>query len=366
MSDAVIVGAGIFGLSCAVTLADRGWTVTLIDRDLSWQRASSGGDTRLMRLSHGGDDWHRDSARRARRGWLEWAERTGTELLRETGVVWMSNRTDGWVGRSRAALLAAGDPIEDLGEDQLGALLPGVNPAGIEMTYLELSSGVLFADRTREGLLSLLRSLGARIVSEAVRNEDGVPVGRDEPHRADVTIWACGPWLEQLFPGLVNIEVTQQDLVNVAAPIGWRNAPAWIDLSTTWYGTGDVGTGVKVADDRPGPRLDPTASDRRVDDQTVDGVRQFLEHRFPSMHQMPVVATRVCQYSRTRDSEFIVAAHLHHEDTWIVGGGSGHGFKHGPAFGEYVADVVEGVMDPLPRHGLAPRPSSAGLRMDGG
>ena len=92
--------------------------------------------------------------------------------------------------------------------------------------------------------------------------------------------------------------------------------------------------------------------------------REFLRGRFPSLEAMDVVSTRVCQYTRTLDSEFIMAAHPDHTSAWIVGGGSGHGFKHGPAFGEYVADAVEGTVEPLARHGLGPRRPAGGLRMD--
>ena len=364
MADAVIVGAGIFGLSCAISMADRGWSITVIDRDFSWGRASSGGDTRLLRLSHGGDDWHRDSARRARSGWRTWSERTSTELFRETGVGWMSDDTDGWVARSRAKLLGEGDRIDDLDHGALRSLLPGIDPSGISLAYLETGAGVLFAERSLQALRSHVASLGVRMVEDRVNIRAGTAVGADTAYGADVTIWACGPWLGSLFPGLINVEVTQQDLVNVAAPVDWHNAPAWLDMSTTWYGTGDVGTGIKVANDAPGPSLDPDHEDRQLGERAVTDVGEFLGRRFPGLAGMGVVATRVCQYTRTLDSEFIVAPHPEHVSTWLVGGGSGHGFKHGPSLGEYVADAVEGNVQPLARHGLGPRSVAGGLRMD--
>lgn len=364
MSHVVIVGAGIFGLSCAVSLTDRGWRVTVVDRDLSWDRASSGGDTRLLRLSHGGDTWHRESAQRARAGWQTLSDRTSTELYRETGVVWMTDTNDGWVARSRQALGEAGDRVDDLDHDALRELLPGIDPTGISLAYQEVHAGILFADRTRRALHSHLESLGVRFVEDRVESRDGRAVGGRETYGADVTLWACGPWLDRVFPSLVETAVTQQDLINVAAPAGWHNAPAWLDMSTTWYGTGDVGTGIKVANDAPGPPLDPDDERRSVHSDAESDVRGFLRRRFPSLAGMNVVATRVCQYTRTPDSEFIVAAHPEHPDAWIVGGGSGHGFKHGPALGDYVADAVEGAAEPLARHGLGPRIHDASLRME--
>jgi len=48
------------------------------------------------------------------------------------------------------------------------------------------------------------------------------------------------------------------------------------------------------------------------------------------MNDAPLLETRVCQYENTTDHNFIVDRHAANTNVWIVGGGSGHGFKHGP------------------------------------
>ncbi len=58
------------------------------------------------------------------------------------------------------------------------------------------------------------------------------------------------------------------------------------------------------------------------------------------MKDAPLVESRVCQYENTTDHNFIVDRHPDNENVWIVGGGSGHGFKHGPALGEMVRNPV--------------------------
>ena len=70
--------------------------------------------------------------------------------------------------------------------------------------------------------------------------------------------------------------------------------------------------------------------------------RAFLKHRFPDLADMPISETRVCQVTDTVDSDFIADAHPESNHVWIVGGGSGHGFKHGPAVGEYTAKRILG------------------------
>ncbi len=54
----------------------------------------------------------------------------------------------------------------------------------------------------------------------------------------------------------------------------------------------------------------------------------------------PLIETRVCQYEQTPDSHFIVDRHPANENVWLLGGGSGHGFKHGPAVGEMMAELI--------------------------
>jgi len=72
-------------------------------------------------------------------------------------------------------------------------------------------------------------------------------------------------------------------------------------------------------------------------------VRQFLAQRFPGLKDAPLLETRVCQYENTSSGDFLIDRHPAFDNVWLVGGGSGHGFKHGPALGEYVAArVVEG------------------------
>ncbi|MFY9909507.1 MAG: FAD-dependent oxidoreductase, partial [Candidatus Sulfotelmatobacter sp.] len=54
----------------------------------------------------------------------------------------------------------------------------------------------------------------------------------------------------------------------------------------------------------------------------------------------PLIETRVCQYEQTPDSDFVVDRHPRMGNVWFLGGGSGHGFKHGPALGEMIAGLV--------------------------
>ena len=106
-----------------------------------------------------------------------------------------------------------------------------------------------------------------------------------------------------------------------------------------------------MADDTRGPEFDPTSGQRLVSEDSLAAARRYLAYRFPGMKDAPLVETRVCQYENTTDHNFIVDRHPAGANVWIVGGGSGHGFKHGPALGEMVARLVlkDETADPLYR-----------------
>jgi glycine/D-amino acid oxidase-like deaminating enzyme len=119
------------------------------------------------------------------------------------------------------------------------------------------------------------------------------------------------------------------------------------------YGVPDVeGRGLKIALDRHGPPFDPDGG-ARAPGETFDAVRAYVERRFPALAGAPIVGAEVCQYENTSNGDFLIDRHPSLENVWIVGGGSGHGFKHGPAVGEYAARLVEGGAAPEPRFLLA-------------
>jgi sarcosine oxidase len=85
----------------------------------------------------------------------------------------------------------------------------------------------------------------------------------------------------------------------------------------------------------------------------VAEARVFLGERFPVLRNAPLNEFRVCQYENTSSGDFLADSHPHLKNVWLAGGGSGHGFKHGPAVGEYVAARVLGGAAAEPRFSLA-------------
>ena len=120
--------------------------------------------------------------------------------------------------------------------------------------------------------------------------------------------------------------------------------PVWIDRrEQIFYGIpGNQWRGFKIADDTRGAPFDPTTGERVVSAEGLRSAREYLGFRFPELEGSPLLESSVCQYENSPDQDFIVDRHPAAENVWIVAGGSGHGFKHGPAMGELVAANVLG------------------------
>jgi sarcosine oxidase len=355
--SAVIVGAGIFGTSLAYRLARDGWEVSLYERhEPGHAGAASGGESRLIRYAHGADAWYSRSAWRSRELWRELEAETGRELLVECGLAWLAHSEDGWEAESQAVLEAEAIPVERLAPEAGRDLFPSFDPTGLAFVLWEPNAGVLRAREATKATAEAAERAGVRIVRE---------VARPGELEGDVVVWAAGAWLRELFE--LPIRVTKQDTLYFGAD-GWPTPPlpAWVDYERAIYGHGDLDAlGIKVAPDQEGPAFDPENGERTVSAETETAARTYLAERFPDLRNAPLVHATVCQYALTTDTNFVVAPHPERDGEWILGGGSGHGFKHGPSLAEYVARVVTGVETAGDQFGLGPREHGPSLRTAG-
>jgi len=363
--SAVVVGAGVFGASIAGALVQRGWAVQIIERFSPGHVRSSSHDTsRLLRMGHGTeelpDHWYTRSALRSRALWLEIGQDEGVELFVPCGALWMARSENGFESQSASDLSALRIPAERLDPVNAGLFFPDVRHDDLAFVLYEPLAGVLRATTCVSTLIARAVRHGAVLRNGRARpTPNGVRLD-GEVLRADRVVWACGPWLASLFPGLVDLRSVKQSVFYFGVEPAWATPglPAWLDDGADSYGLGDLdGHGFKAvhAPPRAGPELDPDDLVRVHEADALDRTRQVLGHRFPSLAQAPMVAAKVCQYELTPDQHFIVAPTDDTHTDWIVGGGSGHGFKHGPALGHYVADLLEGRQRPRAAFGLGRR-----------
>jgi glycine/D-amino acid oxidase-like deaminating enzyme len=354
MGSAVIVGAGVFGSSLAWWLARGGTDVTLVDRfEPGDPRTTSGGESRLIRCGHGADPHYTASARRAWTLWRELEAECGEELLVECGLTWMAHGDDGWEARTIATFERQGIPYERLAPDAGARLFPSWSADGLAFLLHEPEAGVLRAQRAVRALARRAVAHGAELVRAAARPE-GAAARLDDGRvlEADVVVWACGPWLGRLFREHVEIRSTRQELFFFDGGPAWAapGVPAFVDFDQAIYGTRDIdGLGVKAAPDFDGPPLDPDAELPPASAAGEASARRFLAERFPALAGARLSGSKCCRYELSPDAHFVAGALPEHPSVWLLGGGSGHGFKHGPALAEQVAAALAGTA-PLPPH----------------
>jgi glycine/D-amino acid oxidase-like deaminating enzyme len=359
----IVVGAGVFGASLARQCALSGWDVTLVEAVTPGHvRAGSGDESRIIRCGHGADEWHTASARRA---WALWHE-IDPSLVVPSGVLWFAHREDGWEAASERTLRALRIPCSRVDPREM---FPSFAGDDVGWGLFEPEAGVLRARDATRVLAEQAVAAGASLVS-AVARPFGADVALDDGRvlEADHIVWACGAWLPRLFEGL-DLRITQQDVFYFGASAEWRTpgVPTWVDYDEAAYGTGDVdGRGVKVCSDREGPAGFDVDGDRIPLVEHERRARELLALRFPALTRAPLVGTRVCHYELTADTRFLIAPHPAYDGrVWLLGGGSGHGFKHGPALAERVERWLAGAEAPEPMFGLGARVADRALRTAG-
>jgi glycine/D-amino acid oxidase-like deaminating enzyme len=352
MRRVVIVGAGTFGASLAWIVAGRGDEVVLVDQFAPGDtRATSGGETRLIRCSHGADADYTAMARRARTLWRELEAESGEHLMDECGVSWFAHREDGWEADSARVLERLEIPIARLAVEAAATRFPSLGTDDLAWVLHEPEAGVLRAQLAVQALAAQAAARGARIVrGRGAPERDTVVLDDGSVLEGDRIVWSCGGWLASLFGELVQLKVTRQELFFFDGGPAWADAPAWVDYERAAYGTGDVDAlGVKVATDAEGPPLDPDADLPPASAEGERGARAYTADRFPALAGAPLKGAKTCRYELSPDSRFVAAPHPEHGSVWIVGGGSGHGFKHGPALAERLVAAWDGA-EPMPAH----------------
>lgn len=359
-TDLLVVGAGAMGSWTAYRAREGGGrSVTLLDAfGAGHSRATSGDETRIIRASHGPDRFYTRWSRRAREAWLAYGEAWGVPLMLPTGTLWFAAEADGYEARSAESLAAEGVPFERVSPEELEARWPQVSGAGLAWALYEPEGGTLMARLGCQAVVQAYQGLGGRYGVAAVRPGRArggrlldVVDGAGRRWSADAFVFACGPWLRWLFPEHLEpiLRVTKQDVLYVGPPRGDtrfrpETMPSWVEYARAYYGIGAVSDrGFKLAPDRYGPVFDPTDGERVVDPDAIRLARLYLAERFPALAAAPVIETRVCQYETTPNSHFIIDRLPGFENVWLAGGGSGHGYKHGPRIGEYLVARLGGA-----------------------
>ena len=379
-----VVGAGAFGGWTALHLRRRGARVTLLD---AWgpgnSRASSGGETRVIRGLYGRDRVYVEWVVRAFALWREHERAAGQQLYHPTGALWLFRGDDAYARASAPLAREAGLPVEQLALDEAARRFPQVRLDGIRHVWLEREAGYLLARRGCATVVERFvaeggeyRELAVRPVARGGNRMTALALSDGSSLAADAFVFAGGPWLGRLLPDWLggeasgagaaggstgaparaHVRPSRQEVFFFGTPAGdprWSEGamPTWIDFGSEriFYGIpGNERRGFKVADDTRGEAFDPDAGERTPAPDALARARALLAERFPDLAHAPLLESRVCQYENSPDGHYLIGAVPGVDNAWLAGGGSGHGYKLGPAVGEHLASLVLGEAEPIP------------------
>jgi len=366
----VVIGAGVFGSWTAHHLLAAGNRVTLID---AWgpahTRASSGGESRLTRGAYGKDAIYTRMAMDSLPQWKALSDVSGLPIFIPSGVLFFFPTEEPYFRETVEAHEQVGLPSEVLGQSEMAKRFPMFDFDGITAGLYEPSFGALMARRAVQTLVEWFVRAGGTYLTAGATAPDGfgelneLRLASGERIGADLFVFALGPWLPKLFPQVIGQRIlpTRQEVFYFAAPagdprFGPANMPCWVDFNhgDMFYGFPDLeGRGVKLAHDLHGVCVDPDTQDRRPTESALVEVVAFRDRRFPLLKGAPLTAAEVCQYENSSNGDFLIDFHPSLKNVLLVGGGSGHGFKHGPGVGRYASELLFGSVQPEPRFSLA-------------
>ena len=365
--DVAVIGAGVFGACTAWHLAKRGKRVLLLEAyGPGHSRASSGGESRIIRMGYGADELYTRWSQRSLGQWKEFFAKTRQPLFLETGVLWMAGKNDARLRETAATLKRCGVVFEEYDRAALEKKYPQIALEEIQKGIFEPHSGVLMARRAVAAVVEDAVRLGVEYRCTQVSNPrearkvEHITTSQGERIVAGQFVFACGAWLGKIFPDVLGARIfpSRQEVFFFGIPAGETrfappSLPTWLFQEDLVYGMPDIESrGLKIAFDEHGERVDPDTQSRIVSPEMTKAVREYVARRFPALRDAPIVETRVCQYENTSSGDFLIDRHPEMENVWFAGGGSGHGFKHGPAVGEYLAGQLLDGAQSEPRFSL--------------
>jgi len=369
--DSIVIGAGVFGAWTAWQLRKAGQRVLLVDAfGASHARASSGGESRMTRASYGADEIYTRMAFDSLAPWKWLSEQSGLPIFHPIGVVFFFQKREPYVEQSIEVHKRLELPTVELDRAALEQRFPQVFWKDIEVGLFEPGFGVLMARRAVQTLVRQFVKSGGEYRVAAVKPPDAskplpqIELSDGSALSAAKYVFACGPWLPKLFPRLLGPRIfpTRQEVFFFGTPAGDARftspaLPGWADFNNgdIYYGMPDIeGRGFKVAHDQHGPAIDPDRGDRIASPGALADARAYLARRFPALAHAPLNEERVCQYENSSNGDLLIDRHPRWPNAFLVGAGSGHGFKHGPAVGRYAAELVtDRLAKAEPRFNLA-------------
>lgn len=378
MWDVIVVGVGAMGSSACWHLARRGVRVLGIDRfSIPNAMGSSHGDSRMIRLCYYEHPDYVPLLHRAYELWRETEQISKRKLLHVTGGLYMGPADTARSDFVTGALQAARQhqlPHEVLDRASIASRYPQFHVPDDFIALYEPNAGFLVPEHVVATHAELALRHGAELRAHEPlqhwrqeRDHISIQTARGE-ERARHVIFCGGAWAASLMPNLTTpLRVTRQILGWV-----WPRRPELFTLGRfpVWAidqpdGTQHYGfpipdqplgpPGFKIAHHHKGTPTTADQLDRHVAPVDEADFRWVLDRYIPDASG-PLIAMKVCMYTNSPDSHFVIDQPAEYEGHVTVACGfSGHGFKFASVIGEALADLALNHNTTLPIEFLRPR-----------
>ena len=366
MATAIVVGAGINGVTAAIELKNRGHEVVLVDPGpLPHPLAASTDISKAVRAAYGADEDYTALADRCIPIWREWNTKFGTELYHETGVLFVCERPmrpGDFEFESARVFEKHQHRFDRFDREEFHQRFPAFAADRFRDGFFDPEAGYAEGGKVVATLVQYAKSIGVELRDRAkfvaLNETDDLVRGiiLDDRQRidGDAIVIAAGAWTPYLLPSTKNFfRATGHPVFHLKPSrpelFSAERFPFFgADISTTGYYGFPLNQGVvKIANHGGGREMSPDSTERVVTADEENDLRAFLRSTIPSLADDPVVYTRICMYCDTNDGDFWIAPDPERPNLIVATGDCGHGFKFAPVLGELIADAVEHKPNPL-------------------
>ena len=352
--DLIIVGSGSVGAAAGCYAANSGLKVLMIDSaHPPHTQGSHHGDTRLMRHAYGEGEKYVPLVLRAQTLWDALAEISGEKLFHRTGVINIGPDHSLFIANIKNSASKYNLAVEEMNAAKVQARWPEIIIPDNYIALFESDSGVLKSELAIETYIELAKQGGAAQlfncpVKEIQYQNDEVTVVTDEgSYQGAKLLISTGTWVKKLLP---NLPVTP-----VRKIFAWHQAdgrysennhfPAFTAETpdgSQYYGFPSVDNELKVGRHNGGQVI--SEPEQRVPFGRVAGdgleVFPFLREFLPGIGCCLHGAS--CTYDNSPDEDFIIDTLPGQNNTLIISGLSGHGFKFASVLGEIACQFALG------------------------
>ena len=363
-TDVVVVGGGIMGTSTAFFLThETDLDVVLIEKN-EIGSGSTGDSSAILRHHYGPDRIYTEMAAFSHDFYRSFEERTDEVIAHESNPVVRFVEAETQAGEDALSgyeVLSSLDlPVTKYSGQEVDDQYPMLDVDDVDIAVSDDSAGYSDGTDAAGGFSRAAQALGATVVTGVevtdIQTEDDA-IERIETTEGyldtDSVVIAAGPWTPRIIASVgVDIPMvpTREQVLLLEPPSDFREEdldqlPTGSAPDTDWYLRPDFGEGVLIATHYQDDETDPDTYDPSPDEETLLYLLEELESFAPRLADSKIRGQYCGVYSTTPDLDFVIDQ-VGPDGCYVACGFSGHGFKHGPAVGKILTDLLtEGDTD---------------------